>query len=99
MSDPITMLVSGGIGTGKSALRWLAPNYLRDALGDTAAIDIDEVYMQFDPDWSQQERDLRPIAIICELKPIKLWSSGVGVRDVRVEIHRYYSMTLTTTAQ
>ena len=64
MSEPITILVSGGIGTGKTALRWAGPNFLRPSFGETAAMDLDELHMQIDTDWSQKDKDWGPL--VCQ---------------------------------
>ncbi|MBV7328486.1 hypothetical protein KFU94_09540 [Chloroflexi bacterium TSY] len=60
--EPTTILISGGIGTGKTTLRLAAPQYFRTRFGETAAIDMDDIYMLIDPDWSQENEEWGPIA-------------------------------------
>lgn len=49
---PVTILLSGAPGTGKSTLQHHAPAFFRPRLGETAGIGTDEVYQMFDPDWA-----------------------------------------------
>jgi pantothenate kinase-related protein Tda10 len=46
---PICLLISGGAGTGKSTIALLSTYFLRERIGETAALSTDEFYRMFDP--------------------------------------------------
>ena len=48
---PVTILLSGAPGTGKSTVQRRAPAYFRSRLGATAAFGTDEIHAMIDPDW------------------------------------------------
>lgn len=48
---PVTILLSGAPGTGKSTVQRRTPAYFRPLLGDTAAFGTDEIHTMIDPDW------------------------------------------------
>lgn len=49
---PRTVLLSGVWGSGKTAITELGYERLREALGATASIDTDRLFMMIDPDWA-----------------------------------------------
>ena len=59
---PTTIIVSGAPGTGKSTLRRHAPYFFRPRYGEAAALDTDEYYPLFDPQWTGNNRDWWAIA-------------------------------------
>ncbi len=58
-----TILVCGGLGTGKTTLRRRAPKYFRPLLGETAVMGIDDLYTMIDPDWSLQDGNWGKVAM------------------------------------
>lgn len=60
--QPRTILISGGIGTGKTTLRRAAPSHFRTRFGETAAIDLDDIYTLIDPEWTQENEEWGPIS-------------------------------------
>lgn len=57
-----TIIISGAPGTGKSAIRRHAPYFFRQYYGAAAALDTDEYYPLFDPQWTTNNRDWWKIA-------------------------------------
>ena len=49
---PKTVLLSGVCGSGKTAITQLGYERLREALGATASIDTDRLFIMIDPDWA-----------------------------------------------
>lgn len=77
---PVTILLSGAPGTGKSAIQRLAPSYFRDRFGEAAAIGTDEIYTIVDPDWSQTSEHWKQIARDnCIVLARNLFSHGIRV--------------------
>ena len=62
MPQPITILLSGAPGAGKSTIQRRAPGYFRTRLGATAALGTDEIYTLVDPDWSMADETWHQIA-------------------------------------
>ena len=80
MQTPITILVSGAPGTGKSTVQALAPYYFRERLGEAAALGTDEFYQIFDPRWSSSDRRLWQLAVgSCLAVASHLFQQGVQV--------------------
>ena len=62
MQQPITILISGAPGTGKSLIQRRAPGYFRARLGATAVLGTDEIYTLVDPDGSMADEGWQQIA-------------------------------------
>ena len=62
MSSPITILLSGASGAGKSTIQRRAPGYFRARLGATAALGTDDIYTLVDPDWSMADETWQQVA-------------------------------------
>jgi hypothetical protein len=52
VSEAVAILLGGPPGSGKSAVKRLAPRFFRPRLGEIAAIEMDEIYTLIDPDWT-----------------------------------------------
>jgi adenylylsulfate kinase-like enzyme len=87
---PICLLISGGAGTGKSTIAKLSTYFLRERIGETAALSTDEFYRMFDPHWTSTNRDWWRRAWEHCLASAK-WLFQNGVRVVVMEGNGFYS--------
>ncbi|MDQ3704874.1 MAG: zeta toxin family protein [Chloroflexota bacterium] len=79
-SRPVTVLLSGAPGTGKSTIQHLAPSYFRERIGEAASIGTDEIYTIVDPDWLQTNHYWKQIARDnCIILAKNLFAHGVQV--------------------
>ena len=87
---PICLLISGGSGTGKSTIAFLSTYFLRERIGETAALSTDEFYRMFDPHWTSTNRDWWRMAWEHCLASAR-WLFQNGVRVVVMEGNGLYS--------
>jgi adenylylsulfate kinase-like enzyme len=88
--QPICLLISGGPGTGKSTIAKLSTYFLRERIGETAALSTDEFYRMFDPHWTSTNRDWWRMAWEHCLSSAR-WLFQNGVRVVVIEGNGLYA--------
>jgi adenylylsulfate kinase-like enzyme len=80
--QPICLLISGGAGAGKSTIAQLSTYFLRERIGETAALSTDEFYRMFDPHWTSTNRDWWRMAWeLCLSSARWLFQNGVKIDD------------------
>lgn len=80
MPNPMTILISGAPGTGKSSVLSRAPYFFRARFGETAALSVDEFYRMFDPQWTTNNRDWWKLAMAnCLALAVTMFQAGVQV--------------------
>ena len=80
MPKPITILISGTPGSGKSTVQSHAPYFFRAHWGETAAMSVDAFYQMFDPHWTTNNRDWWKLAMAnCLALAVNLFHAGVQV--------------------
>jgi hypothetical protein len=78
--QPITILLSGAPGVGKTAIQRLTPRFFRARGIEAAAMGTDDIYTIIDPDWSDPNQRRRDITRAnCILLAQNLFQHGVGV--------------------
>lgn len=80
MPKPMTILISGAPGSGKSTVQSRAPYFFRARFGETAAMSVDQFYRMFDPQWTTNNRDWWTLAMAnCLGLAVNLFQAGVQI--------------------
>ena len=90
MPEPITILISGALGTGKSTVSERATYFFREHLGETATLSTDEFYRMFDPRWTTNNRDWWKTAMQ-NCFAVATWLFQHGVQIVVIEGNGFYA--------